>query len=107
MRDRQEKLAPFLQALPGILQYQVFTKIVIGVWLFLMGRLFRLLLNSMGRVAVSTGDFGFLFTHWQGILIVLCAVVSLYGYVALDRWRFRRSGGLSAFKGSVLSCISR
>ena len=84
MRDRQEKLAPYLQALPGILQYQVFTKIVIGLWLFLLGRFFRLVLNSMGRVAVSTGDFGFLFTHWQGILIILCAAVSLYGYVALD-----------------------
>ena len=84
MRDRQEKLAPYLQALPGILQYQFFTKIVIGLWLFLLGRFFRLVLNSMGRVAVSTGDFGFLFTHWQGILIILCAAVSLYGYVALD-----------------------
>ena len=84
MKDRQEKLAPYVQALPGILQYQVFTKILIGVWLFLMGRVFRLLLNSLGRVAVSSGDFVFLFTRWQGILILLCAVVSLYGYVALD-----------------------
>ena len=84
MRDKQEKLAPYLQALPGILQYQVFTKIVITLWLFLMGRVYRLLLNSMGRVAVSTGDFAFLFGHWQGILILLVALVSLYGYVAID-----------------------
>ncbi len=84
MKERQEKLAPYVQALPYIFQYQVFTKILIMLWLFLMGRVFRLLLNSTGRVAVSSGDFFFLFTNWQGILIILCALVSLYVYTALD-----------------------
>ena len=84
MRGKQEKLAPYLQALQGILQYQLFTKIILGFWLFLMGRLFRLLLNSTGRVAVSSGDILFLITSWQGILIILCALLSLYGYVAID-----------------------
>ena len=84
MKDRQNQLAPYIQALPGILQYQVFTKILLGLWLFLMGRVYRLLLSSTGRVAVSTGDFVFLFTRWQGLLIILLALVSLYVYVALD-----------------------
>ena len=82
--ERQKKLAPYVQALPGILQYQLFTKVVLGVWLFLMGRLFRLLLNSTGRVAVSSGDILFLITSWQGFLIILCALVSLLGYFAID-----------------------
>ena len=56
MSERQKKLAPYVQALPGILQYQLFTKLVLGVWLFLMGRIFRMLLNSTNRVAVSSGD---------------------------------------------------
>lgn len=84
MKDRQKKLQPYVQALPGILQYQLFTKLVLGLWLFLMGRVFRLLLNSTGRVAVSTGDFVFLFTRWQGLLILFCSLLSLYVYVALD-----------------------
>ena len=82
--ERQKKLAPYVQALPGILQYQLFTKLVLGVWLFLMGRLFRLLLNSAGRVAVSSGDILFLITSWQGLLIILCALISLLGYFAID-----------------------
>ena len=65
MKERQSKLAPYIQALPGILQFQIFTKLFLGLWLFLMGRVFRLLLKSTGRVAVSTGDFVFLFTRWQ------------------------------------------
>ena len=84
MRDKQEKLTVYVQALPGILQYQLFTKLVLGVWLFLMGRLYRLLLHSTGRVAVSSGDILFLITSWQGLLIILCALISLYGYVAID-----------------------
>ncbi len=84
MKEKLERLAPYVQALPGILQYQIFTKIILGLWLFLMGRLFRLLLNSTGRVAVSSGDILFLITSWQGILIFLCALISLYGYTAID-----------------------
>ena len=84
MKNRQERLAPYIQALPNILQYQLFTKLLIGLWLFLMGRLFRLLPNSTGRVAVSSGDFTFLFGRWQGILLLLGMLISLYVYVALD-----------------------
>ncbi|MBQ1467755.1 MAG: glycerophosphoryl diester phosphodiesterase membrane domain-containing protein, partial [Solobacterium sp.] len=84
MSDRKKLLLPFIQAMPVIFKYQFFTKLLISAWLFLMGRVFRLLLNSTGRVAVTSGDFVFLFGHWQGILIILCAIFSLFVYVALD-----------------------
>ena len=84
MKDRDEKLKPYLEALPDIIKYQAVTKVMLGIWLFILGRLFRLLLNSTGRVAVTSGDFTFLFTTWQGILIIVIALSSLYMYVALD-----------------------
>ncbi len=84
MKDKQAKLAPYVQALQNILQYQIITKLIIALWLYFMGRLFSLLLQSTGRVAVSSGDFTFLFTSWQGILMLLGMIVSLYVYVALD-----------------------
>ena len=80
----REKLRPYTQALPDILNYQIATKIVIAVWLFLLGRIFQALLKSSGRVAVTTGDWKFLFTTWQGILILLLGLVSLFIYVAFD-----------------------
>ena len=80
----KEKLRPYIRALPDIFNYQIITKIVLGVWLFLLGRLFQLLLKSSGRVAVTTGDWQFLFTTWQGILILLLGIVSLFIYVAFD-----------------------
>ncbi len=84
MHERDLKLKPYLEAIPDILKYQIATKLILGILLFLLGRLFRILLNSTGRVAVSTGDFTFLFGTWQGILIILIAVLSLFFYVALD-----------------------
>ena len=84
MNQRDEKLKPYLEALPDIIRYQVATKLLLGVWLYLLGRLFRLLLNSTGRVAVTSGDFAFIFTTWQGIAILAIALVSLFVYVALD-----------------------
>ena len=80
----KETLRPYTQALPDILNYQIVTKAVISVWLFLLGRLFQLLLRSSGRVAVTSGDYEFLFTTWQGLLILILGTFSLFIYVAFD-----------------------
>ena len=79
-----EKLRPYWQALPNIFIYQILTKVVIGIWLFLFGRITQELLKSTGRVAVTSGDFVFLFKTWQGYLILLIGIVSLFIYVAFD-----------------------
>ena len=80
----KEKLRPYVQAMPDILNYQIVTKAIISIWLFLLGRLFQILLRSSGRVAVTSGDWEFLFTTWQGLLILLLGLVSLFIYVAFD-----------------------
>ena len=79
-----QKLKPVFQALPDILSYQVATKALIAVWMFLLGKIFQALLKSSGRVAVTSGDYQFLFTTWQGIFILLLGFVSLFIYVACD-----------------------
>ena len=79
-----KKLLPYWQSLPYLFMYQVISKALIGLWVYILGLLFRQLLKSTGRVAVTSGDFTFLFTSWQGILIILIAMVSLFGYVGLD-----------------------
>ena len=67
-----------------ILHYQIVTKAIIAVWLILLGRIFLALLNSSGRVAVTSGDYKFLITTWQGWLILLLGLASLFVYVAFD-----------------------
>ena len=77
-------IRPYFQALPALFNYQIVTKILIGIWIFLLGRIFQALLKSSGRVAMTSGDWKFLFTTWQGIFIMLLGFVSLFIYVALD-----------------------
>ena len=80
----KQELRAYLQSLPDIFNYQIVTKILIAVWIFLLGRIFQALLRSSGRVAVTSGDWKFLFGTWQGILILLIGLVSLFVYVAFD-----------------------
>lgn len=80
----KQKLRIYLQSLPDIFNYQIATKALIAIWVFLLGRIFQALLKSSGRVAVTSGDWKFLFTTWQGILILLLGLVSLFLYVAFD-----------------------
>lgn len=79
-----QKLTSLFSGALDILHYQIVTKAIIAVWLFLLGRIFQALLKSSGRVAVTSGDYQFLVTTWQGWLILLLGLVSLFVYVAFD-----------------------
>ena len=79
-----KRLKPYWQALNDIFQYQVVSKLCIGACIGLLGGVFTLLLKSTGRVALTSGDFMFVFTSWQGWLILLLGLVVLFVYVALD-----------------------
>lgn len=79
-----QKLKPYWQALPNIYTYHLITKPLIGIWIYLFGRITQTLLKSTGRVAVTSGDFLFLFQTWQGWLILLIGLISLFIYIAFD-----------------------
>ena len=80
----KQDLKLYYKVLPDIVNYQIVTKAFIAVWLFLFDRIFQTLLISSGRVAVTSGDYVFLFTTWQGILILALGLGSLFLYVAFD-----------------------
>ena len=79
-----QKIKPYWQALPNIYSYQIITKTLIGIWIYLLGRITQTLLTSTGRVAVTSGDFSFLVKSWQGWLVLLIGLISLFIYVAFD-----------------------
>lgn len=80
----RERLKPYWLALPDIIKYQILTKVLLALWIFMLGSVTQALLASTGRVAVTSGDFTFLLSTWQGILIVLVGLISLFVYVDLD-----------------------
>ncbi len=78
------KVFPYWQAILDILKYQVISKLFIALFLFVLRRLAARVMLSTGRVAVTSGDISFIFTSWQGILLIIIAVGVLFVYVALD-----------------------
>ena len=79
-----QQIKPYWKALPDIYTYQLITKPLIGIWIYLFGRITQTLLKSTGRVAVTSGDFLFLFKTWQGYTILILGLASLFIYIAFD-----------------------
>lgn len=82
--EYEKKLRPYLQAMPDIFRYVIVTKGILFAMMFLFGGIAKALLSSVGRVAVTSGDWKFLYTTWQGILLLILSLASLYICVALD-----------------------
>ena len=84
LRKIQKAYVPYIQSLFDILRYQFISQLYLWALLFVISKLTSLLIRSTGRVAVTSGDFLFVFTSWQGILLILFALLALGIYNALD-----------------------
>lgn len=74
----------YTQALPRLIVLQMITKPVLAAILALLNVVADWALAAQGRVAVTTGDFAFLFTTPHGLILMALGVVTLYLYVAFD-----------------------
>ena len=74
----------YLRGIPLLLRYQFFSKILLAAGMALFNALAGLLLKGSGRVAVTSADFLFLFTTWQGALLLVIGLAVLVVYVMLD-----------------------
>ena len=74
---------------------------------FVYSKISMLLINSTGRVAVTSGDFKFLFTTWQGVLLILITLLTLFLFVGLNinSLIILSKRLLTGEKPSVLLCI--
>ena len=84
MKRIREWMLPYRQAVPAFLVFQFIAVIVTGLWLFGFSKIAGLLIRSTGRVALSSGDFLFLFTTWQGYVIIILALLTLFVLVSVD-----------------------
>ena len=104
---KEHRLLPYRQAFPAILLFQLISGLALYLWMFGFSALSMLLIRSTGRVAVTSGDFTFLFTSWQGILLIILAIINLFLFVAVDINSLIILCGrlLSGEKPNVLGCI--
>ena len=79
-----ETFKPYRLSMGDIIRYRSITFIVSSVSLKLLKTLAMFLIFSTGRVAVSSGDFAFLFKSWQGPFIIILGLGMLFLYVVFD-----------------------
>ncbi len=60
------------------------TKIALVAVLYVLGKVSQWAIESAGRVAITSGDFMFLFTSWQGWLLIALGLAVLLVYIALE-----------------------
>ncbi|MBR2681995.1 MAG: glycerophosphoryl diester phosphodiesterase membrane domain-containing protein [Atopobiaceae bacterium] len=77
-------LRSYLQAIPHILSFQCFVALLLEGMFHVLNTVAAWALLESGRVAVTSGDFSFLFTSWQGILLIALALITLFLSFALE-----------------------
>ena len=82
-RSRQS-LKAYLQCYPELLKYQIFAGIALYICFSIVKYVTMMLIHSTGRVAVTSGDFAFIFTSWQGWLVIFITLGSLFMCIAID-----------------------
>lgn len=80
----KNRILPFYQAIPKLLTFQFVSFLVLGLITWGVSLLCGLLLGLSGKAAVSSGDLGFLFTHWQGYVMIALLLLTAVIYVAVE-----------------------
>lgn len=74
----------YLWAMPDITIYQIVSNVIYFVLIFAFEALAMFLIRSTGHMAISSGDYTFLFKTWQGPLLIFISLAILFFYVATD-----------------------
>ncbi|MBQ1899157.1 MAG: glycerophosphoryl diester phosphodiesterase membrane domain-containing protein [Ruminococcus sp.] len=80
----KNRILPFYQAIPQLLKFQAISLLVLAPVTLGVSLLCSLLLGLSGKAAVTSGDLGFLFTHWQGYVMILLTLLMVLCYVAVE-----------------------
>ncbi|MBR0085679.1 MAG: glycerophosphoryl diester phosphodiesterase membrane domain-containing protein [Lachnospiraceae bacterium] len=81
---KRKKILQYLQLIPDAIKYQVITKVILFILVFLIEKLAMWMIYSTGRVAISSGDFLFVFATWQGWVLIGTLIAVFFFYTAMD-----------------------
>ena len=83
-QPRQRTVWPYLQSIPEIIVYEIISKILLLALVFILKKILMALVLMTGRVAVTSGDFGFIFKSPWGWLAIIITLLMFSVYVAFD-----------------------
>lgn len=80
----KNRILPFYQAIPKLLTFQFVSFILLSLLTWGISALCGLLLGLTGKTAVTSGDLSFVFTHWQGYVMIALILLMVISYVAVE-----------------------
>ena len=80
----KNRILPFFQAIPKLLTFQIVSGLVLTPLTWVISSLCGMLMGLSGKAAFTSGDIGFLFTNWQGYVIMVLVVLMAISYVAVE-----------------------
>lgn len=80
----KNRILPFYQAIPKLLTFQVLSFVLLSLLTWGISALCGLLLGLTGKAAVSSGDLSFIFTNWQGYVMIILVVLMVISYIAVE-----------------------
>ena len=80
----QHPVMPYLQAIPEILIFKAVSNLILFALAFVLEKLMMWAVYKTGRVAVSSGDFAFLFKSPYGWIAILTGFILCAVYIAFD-----------------------
>ncbi len=80
----RQNYLPYVRSVYDISRFQICNGMIIWAMSFLLRQIAMILIRSTGRVAVTSGDWKFLFTTWQGPLLLFIGLSVLFVYLAFD-----------------------
>jgi len=80
----KNRILPFWQAIPKLLLFQIASSLFLTLVTWAVSALSNLLLGLSGKAAVSSGDLTFLFTSWQGYVMILLVLLMVLTYIAVE-----------------------
>jgi len=81
---KNHQIMPYIQAIPEILIYKAVSNIILLILVEVLKRLMMWAVYRTGRVAVSSGDFAFLFKSPYGWIAILTSFILCAVYIAFD-----------------------
>ncbi len=80
----KKRILPFYQAIPKLLAFQVVSELLLSLITFAVSALSSMLLGLTGKAAITSGNIGIMFTHWEGYVIILLNLLMVLAYVAVE-----------------------
>ena len=84
VKKKKQHFSSYLRVVPQLLEYKLIAFVLLQVVVFGLKKLGMLLIYSTGRVAVTSGDYHFLFRTWQGWLIMLITFLAFFFAMSVD-----------------------